>query len=103
MKRELTFSADAETQKVGHLMQELLTHVLHDEQPLFISDGATLWSVSMSDPAEVLQRLNSYYGTAVTMEETQQPLWRLLLDLDQRRTTALPATTRSSAVKFFRE
>jgi hypothetical protein len=45
-----------------------------------------LWSVSMSDPNDVLERFRKYYGVSVSFEEThQQPLWKLLLVIDDRR------------------
>jgi len=72
--------------RVGSLTDELFEHVLYDEEPLFVSDEATLWGVSMSDVDDVLERCRKYYGVPVSLEETQQlPLWKLLLLLDERR------------------
>ena len=33
-------------QKIPELTQEFFEHVLYDEEPLFISDEATIWDVS---------------------------------------------------------
>jgi hypothetical protein len=79
------FSPQNEIHKVWGLVEELFRHVLHDEEPLFISDEATLWDVSMSDPNEILARCVTYYGVPVSMQDTRQPLWRLLPMLDERR------------------
>jgi len=83
------FSPDVETRKVSRLLDELFEHVLYDEEPLFVSDEATLWGVSMSDAEDVLERCRNYYGVPVTMEDTQQPLWKMLPLLDARRKAAL--------------
>ena len=80
------FSSSANMSRVGSLTDELFEHVLYDEEPLFVSDEATLWGVSMSDVDDVLERCRKYYGVPVSLEETQQlPLWKLLLLLDERR------------------
>lgn len=90
----LEFSPNTEISRISGLVEELFENVLYDEEPLFISDEATLWGVSMSDVNEVLERCRKYYGVPLSLEETQQqPLWKLLLLLDERRKAAksLPA------------
>jgi|KBSMisStandDraft_5_1062788.scaffolds.fasta_scaffold1036059_2 hypothetical protein len=79
------FSPNGEMLKVAPLVQELFENVLYDEEPLFVSDEATLWGVSMSDVEDVLQRIRKYYGVPVTLEETKQPLWKFLRVVDARR------------------
>lgn len=82
----LEFSPDVEMRKVSGLADEFFQKVLYDEEPLFVSDEATLWGVWMGDVDEVLERCRSYYGVPLTFEETQQhPLWKLLRTLDDRR------------------
>jgi len=82
----MEFSPDTQTRKVSGLVEEMFQKVLYDEEPLFVSDEATLWAVSMSDANDVLERFRKYYGVPVSLEETQQqPLWKLLLMLDERR------------------
>ena len=86
------FSPDTEISRVSGLADELFEHVLYDEEPLFVSDEATLWGVSMGDVDEVLERCRSYYGVPVTLAETQQqPLWKLLRVLDERRKANSPS------------
>jgi hypothetical protein len=87
----MEFSPDRQIRKVNGLVTEMFQNVLSDEEPLFVSDEATLWGVSMSDPADVLERFRKYYGVSVSLEETQQqPLWKLLLMIDDRR-KAMPS------------
>jgi hypothetical protein len=82
----LEFSPNAEMSRVSGLAEELFEHVLYDEEPIFVSDEATLWGVSMSDVDDVLERCRKYYGVPISLEETQQlPLWKLLCVLDERR------------------
>lgn len=88
----LEFSPDTEMSRVSGLAAELFEHVLYGEEPIFVSDEATLWGVSMSDVDEVLERCRKNYGVPITLEETQQlPLWKLLRVLDERRKTAVVA------------
>jgi hypothetical protein len=82
----LEFSPAKKMSQVSGLVDELFEKVLYDEDPLFISDEATLWGVSMGDVDEVLERCRTYYGVPVSLEETQlEPLWKLLKLLDERR------------------
>ena len=86
------FSPNTEISRVIGLTDELFEHVLYDEEPLFVSDEATLWDVSTAGVDEVLERLRKYYGVPVTLEETQQlPLWKLLVLLDERRKSVAPS------------
>jgi hypothetical protein len=90
----LEFSPNTEMSRVKVLADELFEHVLYDEEPIFVSDEATLWGVSMSDVDEVLGRVRKYYGVSLSLEETQQsPLWKLLRLLDERRTAAKQHTS----------
>lgn len=85
----LEFSPDTEMSRVKLLADELFEHVLYDEEPMFVSDEATLWDASMSDVDTVLGRPRRYYEVSLSLEETQQfPLWKLLRLLDERRTDA---------------
>ena len=85
----LEFSPNTEMSRVKALADELFERVLHDEEPIFVSDEATLWSVSMSEVGEVLERVRKYYGVSLSLEETQKlPLWKLLRLLDDRRRAA---------------
>jgi hypothetical protein len=82
----MEFSRDTQIRKVSGLVTEMFQKVLYDEEPLFVSDEATLWAVSMSDPNDVLERFQKYYRVPLSFEETQQlPLWKLLLMIEERR------------------
>jgi hypothetical protein len=87
----MELSPDTRIRSVGGLVAEMFQNVLYDEEPLFVSDEATLWAVSMSDPNDVLERFRKYYGIPVSLEETRQlPLWKLLLTIDERRKALHP-------------
>ena len=76
---------------MSDLVAEMFQNVLYDEEPLFVSDEAKLWAVSMSDPNDVLERFRKYYGISLSLEETQKlPLWKLLLVIDERRKAIHP-------------
>ena len=74
--------------RVSREAQEFFEKVLYDEEPLFVRDEATLWGVWMGDVDEVLERCSNYYGVPVSFEESQQPLWKLLRMLNEKRTAA---------------
>ena len=78
------FSPDVEMQKIPELAQEFFDHVLYDEEPLFISDEATIWDVSTVPTAEeVIDRISQYYKKPVTAADLKQPLWKLIRQLNE--------------------
>ena len=79
----IPFSSDSEMQKVSELTQEFLEHVLHDEEPLFISDEATIWDVSTSTGEELTKRISDYYGKTLSEFDLKQPLWKLIRQLNE--------------------
>jgi len=81
----MEFAPDEKVQSIPELTQELFEHVLYDEEPMFVSDEATIWDVSMAAPDELLRRCSEYYATSVTLEDLNQPLWKLLTRLSAAR------------------
>jgi hypothetical protein len=79
------FSPSTEMLKIGSLAEEFYANILYDEKPLFVSDEATLWGVWMGAVDEVLERCSNYYGVPVSLAESQQPLWKLLRLLNEKR------------------
>lgn len=71
-------SSNARIQAIPDLVDELFQHVLYDEEPLFVSDEATLLDVSASPLDELISRCESYYKVRVSTEDLKQPLWQLL-------------------------
>jgi len=81
----MEFSSDVEMQKVFREAQEFFEKVLSDEEPLFVSDEATIWDVSMSTADDLLERCSRYYGKPLTVQDLKQPLWKLLRQLNEGR------------------
>jgi hypothetical protein len=79
----IPFSSNSEMQKMPELTQEFLEHVLYDEEPLFISDEATIWDVSMSTSEELTRRISDYYGKTISESDLKQPLWKLIRQLNE--------------------
>ena len=84
----MEFSSDQEIRKIPDLVDEFFKHVLYDEEPLFVSDEAKIWDVSMATPEELMRRCSEYYGISVSLEDFKQPLWKLLPQLNSRRNSA---------------
>jgi hypothetical protein len=80
----MEFSADVEMKKIAGLAEEFSKNILDDE-PFFVSDEATVWSVSGSEPEELIARISNYYGKTVSMADFQQPLWKLIRQLNEGR------------------
>jgi hypothetical protein len=83
----MEFTRDDEMRKVSDLAQEFFERVLYDENPLFVGDEATIWDVSMSTPADLITRCSRYYGKPVSLDDLKQPLWKLLRQLNEGRST----------------
>ena len=80
----IPFSSDSEMQKIRELTQEFFDYVLYDEEPLFISDEATIWDVSSAPTAEeLIDRISQYYKKPVTSADLKQPLWKLIRQLNE--------------------
>ena len=75
----------ADAKRVQPLLKALFVHVLYDEEPLFISDEATLLDVSAATTDELIQRCSEYYRTAVTLDHLREPLWQVLPRLERHR------------------
>jgi hypothetical protein len=57
--------------KIARLAQQFYENILDDE-PLFVSDETTVWSVSGAEPEELLAKILEYYGKTVSMTELQR-------------------------------
>ena len=79
----MELSSDIEMQKIPELTQEFIEHVLYDEEPLFISDEATIWDVSTTTAEELISRIFHYYKKPVSVAELAQPLWKLIRQLNE--------------------
>jgi len=79
----IPFSSDLEMQKIPELTQEFFEHVLYDEEPLFTSDEATIWDVSMTTAEELIRRISQYYKKPVSVADLAQPLWKLIRQLNE--------------------
>jgi hypothetical protein len=81
----MEFSPDNEIQQLQDSVLELFEHVLYEEELIFISDEATIWDVSMSTSEELLGRMSRYYGIEMSKDDLDQPLWKLLGEINARR------------------
>ena len=81
----MEFSSDVEMQKVSREAQEFFENVLYDEEPVFVSDEATIMDISMSSTDELLARCSQYYETIICEDDLKQPLWKLLRRLNEGR------------------
>jgi hypothetical protein len=81
----MEFSSDEKIRAIRPLTDALFEHVLYDEEPIFVSDEATIFDVSLASPEELQKRCSIYYNTAVSLDDLRRPLWELLPELDRRR------------------
>lgn len=83
----MQFSSDIEMQKIPELTQEFFEHVLYDEEPLFVSDEATIWDVSMGSAEDLIDRISRYYKKTLSVSDLSQPLWKLIRELNEGGTS----------------
>jgi hypothetical protein len=84
--REISFANDKEMQRIAPLVDEFLKNILFDEEPLFISDEATIWDVSLGpDAEEILKRCKNFYGVLLPAVDLNKSLWVLIEQLNQSR------------------
>ena len=72
-------------QKISEQAREFFENVLPDEQPLFVSDEATILDLSLASPEELARRCAGYYRVPVSSNDLAQPLWKLIRQLNQLR------------------
>lgn len=85
----MDFSRDAEMRKISREAKEFFESILYDEEPLFVSDEATIWDLSTSTADELLKRCSDYYGMPLASEDFKPPLWKLIRKMNEgRRSTA---------------
>jgi hypothetical protein len=83
---------DEEVRKIPIWLQKFIESVLFDESPIFISDEATIWDISMTPADELMKRCSAYYGVPVSPEDLNRPLWQLIRHLYERRQGSGPMT-----------
>jgi hypothetical protein len=79
---------DHRTKKIATLLDALFRDVLHEDEPIFVSDEATLLDVSLAAPDDLIRRCSAYYQTTVTAADLRTPLWKVLPELAKRRVSA---------------
>jgi hypothetical protein len=80
----LEFSPGPEMKKIAGLAEEFSKNIL-DEEPFFVSDEATILDVSAAEPEELISRISSYYRRTISMADLKQPLWKLIVQLNEGR------------------
>jgi hypothetical protein len=70
----IDFSSNTEMQRVSGKAREFFEKVLYDEEPLFVTDEATILDVSMATATDLVERCSKSYGKPVSVEDLKQPL-----------------------------
>jgi hypothetical protein len=84
----MEFSSDTRMKEIEGLAREFFDNVIKDEKPVFVSDEATIWDVSMAAAEELLKACSDYYRVPVSMDDLKLPLWELIPSLNERRKRA---------------
>jgi hypothetical protein len=82
------FASDAEINKMPGLVKAFIENILYDEEPVFISDEATIWDVSMSSTEVLIRRCSEHYGINLSVDDLSMPLWKLIRKLNDKDYTA---------------
>src|SRR5713101_1451234 len=86
LRKSMELGSDVQMQRYSREAKEFFEKVLYDEQPVFVSDEATILDVSTSSIEELSERCAKQYGKTLLPEDLKQPLWKLLRQLNQGRT-----------------
>ena len=69
----MELSSDIEMKKAAREAQRFFKEVLYDEEPLFVSDEASIFDVSTWTEEELSRRCSKAYGKSVSAEDLKQP------------------------------
>jgi len=78
------FATNEEIKKIPDLVKTFIEYILYDEEPIFISDEATIWDVSVSSAEELIKRCSEYYGIDLSIDDLSMPLWKLIQKLNAK-------------------
>ncbi|MGA2904076.1 MAG: hypothetical protein ABSD98_09610 [Candidatus Korobacteraceae bacterium] len=81
----MEFASDTETRRLSAEAREFFEKILWDEQPVFVSDEATVFDISTTGPEVLSERCLRYYGTTLSAQDLAQPFWRVLRQLNEGR------------------
>ena len=82
----MELGSDVQMQRLSREAREFFEKVLYDEEPVLVSDEASILDVSTSSIEELTERCAKQYGKNLSPEDLKQPLWKLLRQLNQGRT-----------------
>ncbi len=86
-KPMIPFASDENMLRIAPLAEEFFANVLYNKEPLFVSDEATIWDVSMGpDVNELRERCLKFYGVTLHPHDFKRSLWSLIEHLDRSRT-----------------
>jgi hypothetical protein len=84
---QIQFADDSEVRRCSLLIEEFVANVLFDEEPLFISDEASVWDISLGPSGnELIERCQRFYGVSVSSADLKMSVWRLVEKIDRLRT-----------------
>lgn len=81
----MTFMTDNKAATIRPLLEAFFEEVLPDDEPICVSDEATILDVASGPVEEVMQRCSRYYRSAITKDDLRQPLWLVLPRLEKSR------------------
>ncbi len=86
-KPVIQFAGDENMRRIAPLAEEFFANILYDEEPLFVSDEATIWDCSLGpDTDKLRERCRNFYGVDLHPHDFKRSLWSLIEHLDRSRT-----------------
>ena len=81
----MEFTSNEKVRKIRVLTDEMFQYVLHDEEPIFFGDEASILDVAAAPIEDLLKRFSAFYKIQVSVEDLRKPLWQSLPELDGLR------------------
>jgi hypothetical protein len=78
-KYTFQYGSEAEIQKRASLVQNFLIQVINlGEQPIFVSDEATIFDISSDSEDVLLSRIFNSYRIKLSKKDLQLKVWQLI-------------------------
>jgi hypothetical protein len=80
MNKKFEFEDNIEIAKRDQELSRFLINIIDkEEQPIFISDQATVFDISSDDENVLLERIKKFYKKEITSSDLSMPLWKLIV------------------------
>ena len=79
MTKSITYFASTKVDKRKNNLKDFLNAIIDpEEQPVFVSNEASVYDITLEGESEILDKIRNKYKISITPEGLSQPLWKLI-------------------------